>query len=66
MRYQWDSRKAAANRRKHGVEFADSTAVFEDELALLIEDETPDEERYIALGRDVLGRKERKEYNGGS
>ena len=56
MNYQWDSRKASSNFRKHGVRFADVIAVFEDELAITILDEYPDEERYVTLGQDFLGR----------
>jgi uncharacterized DUF497 family protein len=56
MLYQWDDRKAATNLRKHGIDFADSVAVFEDELALMLVDDHPDEERYIAIGQDVLRR----------
>ena len=38
MRFQYDPVKAAANVRKHGVWFADAEGVFEDPLALLMED----------------------------
>ena len=39
-RYEWDDRKARANLRKHGVDFADAIVALEDELALTIpEDE---------------------------
>ncbi|WP_225879095.1 BrnT family toxin [Zeimonas arvi] len=31
---EWDPWKAAANRRVHGVRFADAATVFEDEFAL--------------------------------
>ncbi len=30
MRYEWDDGKAAANLRKHGVDFVDSIAALED------------------------------------
>jgi uncharacterized DUF497 family protein len=56
MQYQWDNRKAAINLRKHGIDFADSVGVFEDESALVLADDHPDEERYIAIGQDILGR----------
>ena len=38
------------------MRFADVVAVFEDELAITILDDHPDEERYVTLGRDFLGR----------
>src|SRR3990172_11083132 len=37
--FEWNPRKASANCRKHGVEFADATAGFEDEQALTVTDE---------------------------
>ncbi len=56
--FEWDGRKAVVNRRKHGIEFADATAVFEDERALTVPDEITavDETRMLTLGRDALGR----------
>jgi uncharacterized DUF497 family protein len=54
--FQWDPRKAAANRRKHGVSFADVVGVFFDEQALTIADETKGEQRFLTVGFDVLGR----------
>jgi uncharacterized protein len=55
--YEWDSRKARTNLQKHGVHFADAVAVFEDELALTVRDPyTRDEERWISLGMDALGK----------
>ena len=40
------------------MEFADATAVFEDEQALTVRDEVPavDEQRFLTVGRDTLGR----------
>lgn len=56
--YEWEARKGAGNRRKHGIDFADATAVFEDERALTVRDEITavDETRWLTLGRDALGR----------
>ena len=56
--FEWDPRKASANRRKHGVDLADVTSVFEDEQALTVKDEISavDEPRFLTLGRDLLGR----------
>jgi uncharacterized DUF497 family protein len=36
--FDWDRRKAAANRRKHGVSFKDAIAVFGDPLARIFDD----------------------------
>jgi uncharacterized protein len=54
--YQWDSAKARANRAKHGISFADAVGVFEDPRASTLEDPHPDEDRYVTLGMDFLGR----------
>lgn len=56
MNYQWDSNKAHINLRKHGIDLADSIFVFEDDRALTIEDDDPDEERFITIGMDALAR----------
>jgi len=56
MAYQWDRDKAAANLRKHGVNFADAVSVFSDDLAITITDERFDEERFITIGIDAFSR----------
>lgn len=52
LRFDWDERKNAANKRKHGVSFEEAQTVFYDERALLIGDpDEPDEEdRFVLLG----------------
>ena len=56
MEVEWDGRKAAANLRKHGVDFADAATVLHDELAVTVVDEDPHEARFITVGMDALGR----------
>lgn len=56
MNYQWDKAKAAANRRKHGVRFPDAVGVFGDDRAITIEDDFPEEERFVTIGADAIGR----------
>lgn len=57
MNYQWDPAKAAANVKKHSVEFADAVGVFNDPGALTIEDpDSEGEQRFLSLGLDFLGR----------
>jgi len=53
---EWDSRKATTNHRKHGVDFADAAAVFEDPWALTMPDTSADEPRSVTIGADILGR----------
>ena len=55
--FQWNAAKANANLRKHGVDFADAATALEDESALTVGDaSSADEERWITLGMDALGR----------
>ena len=58
MRFDWDSKKAEANRRKHGISFDEAATVFLDPHAVSGQD--PDhsvgEERYITFGYSKLGR----------
>jgi uncharacterized DUF497 family protein len=56
--FEWDPAKARANVKKHAIDFADATAVFEDDRAITIPDELSavDERRVLTLGRDALGR----------
>ena len=57
MSYLWDPYKAETNFQKHGVHFADATAVFEDEFSLRREDKRDyDEPRYLVLGMSHIGR----------
>jgi uncharacterized DUF497 family protein len=55
--FEWDPAKNRANVAKHGVDFADAVAVFEDDLALTRPDpEARAEPRFVTLGVDGFGR----------
>ena len=56
MEFEWDPGKAARNLKKHGIDFADAALVFHDDLAVTVPDEDADEERFVTLGADALGR----------
>jgi uncharacterized DUF497 family protein len=56
MVYQWNRDKAAANLRKHSIDFADAVSIFSDNLAITIPDERFGEERFVTIGVDALGR----------
>ncbi len=56
MEYEWDPRKAVANLKKHGVDFAEAISVLSDDLALTIVESHPDEYRFVTMGTDPLGR----------
>lgn len=53
---EWDDAKADANFAKHGVRFPEVSGAFLDERGVTMLDEFPDEERYITIGMDTLGR----------
>jgi uncharacterized DUF497 family protein len=56
MEFEWDSKKAISNLKKHGVDFADAVTILEDERAITISDNLADEERFITVGMDSFGR----------
>jgi uncharacterized protein len=56
MRIRYDSGKAAANLRKHGVPFADAEGVLLDPLALTVEDpDSEGEARFVTIGMGNAG-----------
>jgi hypothetical protein len=58
IQFEWDSAKANANRRKHGVAFEEAETVFSDDLALLIDDpdHSDEEDRFVLLGLSAASR----------
>jgi len=54
--YEWDPKKSVSNLRKHGIDFADAVIALEDELALTVDDNHLNEQRFITIGTDALGR----------
>ena len=52
LRFAWDARKEAQNRREHGVSFAEARTVFSDEHARLLDDpdHSAEEDRVVLLG----------------
>lgn len=52
IRFTWDKKKEASNKRKHGVSFEEAQTVFYDDNARLIHDpdHSDNEERFIILG----------------
>lgn len=58
MLYEWDSRKASNNLRKHRVTFMEATSAFRDPMALTFSDpdHSEEEEREITVGMSGKGR----------
>jgi uncharacterized DUF497 family protein len=52
MEFEWDPAKATSNLAKHGVDFDDAIAVFNDPRALhVVDPRSYGETRYRAVGR---------------
>ncbi|QDX80306.1 hypothetical protein B9N43_02915 [Denitratisoma sp. DHT3] len=52
IKFEWDSAKATANIKKHGVSFEEAQSAFYDEFAIQFfdDDHSSDEERFLLLG----------------
>ncbi len=51
MRFEWDPDKAKENQRKHGVEFEEAVACFDDPNGCYLRNEAPSyEDRLILIG----------------
>ena len=51
MEYEWDEAKSATNKEKHGIDFAEATAVWEDPRRVEVPARTVDEPRWLVIGR---------------
>lgn len=52
MKLEWDTKKAAANEKKHRVSFQEASSIFGDPLALTFDDpdHSVNEVRYLTFG----------------
>ncbi len=55
LRFEWDSRKASQNQKKHGVSFEEAKSAFLDENARVMPDpaHSDDEDRFVLLGLSI-------------
>jgi uncharacterized protein len=55
--FEWDSKKAVSNLRRHGVSFDQALVAFDDAFALVEQDYSEDygEDRFILIGRALDG-----------
>lgn len=58
IRFVWEERKNAINKRKHGVSFEEGQTVFSDDNALFMHDpdHSEDEDRFLLLGLSAIAR----------
>jgi uncharacterized DUF497 family protein len=58
LRFEWDTAKATANSRKHGVGFDEASTVFSDPLAVIFDDDrhSQEEHREIMIGHSIKDR----------
>lgn len=58
LSFEWDSKKAETNARKHGVTFEEAKTVFFDDMALVIPDpdHSENEDRFIIMGESGQSR----------
>ncbi|MCQ8130554.1 BrnT family toxin [Methylomonas rivi] len=58
MHFEWDPKKATANRRKHGVTFEEASSALRDVFSATAHDpdHSDDEERFITFGVSSQGR----------
>ncbi len=52
IRFEWDKKKDALNKKNHGVSFTEAQTVFADEKGLLLDDpdHSHNEDRFVLLG----------------
>lgn len=55
MRVEWNRAKAAANRLKHGVEFAVAAEALTDHCAVTVEDRDHEEQRFHTVAMAPTG-----------
>jgi uncharacterized DUF497 family protein len=58
LEFTWDAKKAASNRKKHRVDFAEARTVFSDPYHGTLEDDAHSfaEIRFVTVGRSSFGR----------
>ena len=51
MKFEFDNRKSQPNKKKHGIDFIEAQALWEDPDRLEIPGKTIDEPRFIVIGK---------------
>ena len=55
LQFEWDSKKAESNKRKHGITFEEASTIFGDPLSITVHDPAHSigEDRFITIGTSV-------------
>lgn len=58
MKFEWDTKKASANIKKHKISFDEASTVFSNPLARIFDDEehTAEEHQEIIIGHSITNR----------
>jgi len=51
MDFEYDPRKSASNKVKHGIDFDEAQALWQDQNLLIVGSRSVDEPRFVAIGR---------------
>jgi uncharacterized DUF497 family protein len=51
MEFEYDVQKSRANKKKHGIDFVEAQALWEDPNLMEIPAKTSDEPRFLVIGR---------------
>ena len=51
MKFEWDNKKSALNKQKHGISFEDAEKLWADTSRVEIRADFPAETRYILIGK---------------
>jgi len=51
MEFEFDPRKSRSNKQKHGIDFDEARALWDDLDLIVVPARTSDEQRYLVVGR---------------
>ena len=51
MEFEFDPRKSRSNKKKHGIDFNEAQALWDDPDLIVVTARTSDEPRYLVVGR---------------
>lgn len=51
MEFEWDPQKSAGNARKHGIDFGEARALWDDPNLIEVPARTEDEPRFLVVGK---------------